>query len=241
MKSHCLLTLAGLALVTRLVATESPAPVTDKYKYDKALQAELLAILADDQAPRVKLEAIAREKGYDSPEVGALQDAMLDNDAVNIGKVETILEEHGWVGPELVGPKAGDAIFMVLQHADISYQQKYLPLVRQVTRDGKIKTRDLAMFEDRVALREGRPQTYGTQLRAENGGKLHVSTMIDPDHVDERRAAIGLPPMAEYVKNWNLTWDVETYKREVIGHEVLVPESPMPKRVHSNIGQPDTK
>ena len=71
-------------------------------------------------------------------------------------------------------------------------------------------------MEDRVALAEGRPQTYGSQLRQNgNDSRLFVSPLLDPDHVDERRAAIGLPPMAEYLKHWKLPWDVEAYKREL--------------------------
>lgn len=61
---------------------------------------------------------------------------------------------------------------------------------------------------------EGRPQVYGSQLRSE-GGSLFVQAMEDPDHVDEPRAAVGLPPMAEYLKHWNLTWDVEAYKKQL--------------------------
>jgi len=44
-----------------------------------------------------------------------------------------------------------------------------------------------------------------------------------PTLPDERRAAIGLAPMSEYLKNWNLTWDVEQYKKEL-------PDSPGYKR-----------
>jgi hypothetical protein len=71
------------------------------------------------------------------------------------------------------------------------------------------------LLEDRVALGEGRPQTYGSQLRTDGNGPLYVPAIADPDHVDERRAAVGLPPMADYVKHWNLTWDLEAYKKEL--------------------------
>ena len=78
------------------------------------------------------------------------------------------------------------------------------------------------MMEDRVALAEGRRQIYGSQLRQVGGDpRMFVSPLEDPDHVDERRASVGLPPMAEYLKIWNLTWDVEAYKQELPVLEAL--------------------
>jgi hypothetical protein len=64
---------------------------------------------------------------------------------------------------------------------------------------GRANGSSLALLEDRVAIGEGRPQIYGSQLYQEGDGPLIVQAMEDPDHVDERRASIGLPPMAEYV------------------------------------------
>ncbi|HEX2861413.1 MAG TPA: DUF6624 domain-containing protein, partial [Lacunisphaera sp.] len=121
----------------------------------------------------------------------------------------------GWLGPAEIGKEASSALFLVIQHSDPATQKKYLPLMREAVKAGKARGASLALLEDRIALGEGRPQTYGSQLLREGDGPLFVQAMEDPDHVDERRASVGLPPMAEYVKNWNLTWDLETYKKEL--------------------------
>jgi ribosome-associated toxin RatA of RatAB toxin-antitoxin module len=39
--------------------------------------------------------------------------------------------------------------------------------------------------------------------------------IADPDHVDERRKTMGLQPIADYAKLFNLAWDVEQYKKEL--------------------------
>jgi hypothetical protein len=39
--------------------------------------------------------------------------------------------------------------------------------------------------------------------------------LADPDHVDERRASVGLQPLAAYVEHWKITWDVEAYKKQL--------------------------
>lgn len=74
----------------------------------------------------------------------------------------------------------------------------------------------LALLIDRIEIREGRKQRYGSQIGTNPNNKtLYVLPLIDPDNVDKRRAEVGLGPISEYVKNWNLVWDVEKYKSEL--------------------------
>jgi hypothetical protein len=111
-------------------------------------------------------------------------------------------------------------MFMVIQHADLPIQEKYLPMIREAAAAGRAQPRHLAMLEDRVALREGRKQRYGTQLKWNESVKAYrIAPMEDPDHVDERRKAVGLSPLAIYLAQWGLNWDVEEYKKEGRIHE----------------------
>lgn len=213
---HLPLLALGYALALPAFA-ESPKPaVAAETVSDPALQGELLAILDADQQGRLKMDALAKQHGLNSPEVQALWPAILEKDAANLTKISAILDTRGWVGPEVVGQKASGALFYVIQHSNTATQKKYLPLLRTAVQEKKAPAGQLALMEDRVALAEGRPQTYGSQLRQNgNDPRLFVCPLADPDHVDERRAAVGLPPMAEYLKHWKLTWDVEAYKREL--------------------------
>jgi hypothetical protein len=43
--------------------------------------------------------------------------------------------------------------------------------------------------------------------------------------MDERRAEVGLQPLADYVKFWNITWDVEQYKKDLPAIEAREKES----------------
>lgn len=47
------------------------------------------------------------------------------------------------------------------------------------------------------ATRAGRPQVYGTQYGMTEAG-FGPHPVEDPDGLDERRAAVGLQPMADY-------------------------------------------
>jgi hypothetical protein len=51
----------------------------------------------------------------------------------------------------------------------------------------------VALLEDRILVRKGLPQRYGTQLHKVEE-KLVVYPIEDPEHVDDRRAAVGFFP-----------------------------------------------
>jgi len=207
-----LLVLAGLVLATRLPAADFAASAPDESKYDKVLQAELLAIRDADQSPRLAYEAVGKRSGWNSPDLQPLAEAMRKADDANLPRVIAILDQHGWVGTDVVGPLAADTLFLVVQHSNTATQKKYLPLLRAAVQQGKANAGSLAMMEDRVAVAEGRPQLYGTQLYSDAfNPTMRLRPIEDPEHVDERRAAVGLSPMAEYLKHWNLTWDAKAF------------------------------
>jgi hypothetical protein len=184
--------------------------------YDKPLQKELLAIYADDQSIRFDFMKIYKEKGTGSKAVDSIGKIMMHRDSLNLIKVSKILDERGWVGKDVVGSQANQTLFLVIQHADLKSQQKYLPMMREAVKKGNANAGSLALMEDRVALREGHKQIYGSQIATNSiTKKSFVSPLEDPDNVDKRRAEVGLGPIAEYAKKFDIVWDVEAYKKEL--------------------------
>jgi len=184
--------------------------------YDKPLQKELLEIYADDQDIRRDFMKIYKEKGSGNKQVDSIGKIMIYKDSINLIKVTKILDEKGWVGKDVIGSQANQTLFLVIQHSDLKYQQKYLPMMREAVKKGDAKASSLALLEDRVALREGRKQIYGSQIATNPATKKQfISPLEDPDDVDKRRAEVGLGPIADYVKQWNIVWDVEAYKKEL--------------------------
>ena len=88
--------------------------------------------------------------------------------------------------------------------------------MREAVKNQKARPSQLALLEDRVALRQGKKQIYGSQL-AQNQTTLqyYVLPLEDPDNVDKRRAEVGLHPLSIYLENWNVKWDVEQYKKDL--------------------------
>lgn len=190
----------------------------NKDKAEEGLNRPLVAILdtvmQEDQKYRMQLDAVEKKYGRESKQTKALWAKIKKADSINLVKVTRIIDKHGWPGPEIVGEEGNQAVFLTIQHADPATQRKYISVMREAVKAGKAEGSALALLEDRVALGNGEKQIYGSQIAMEDSGQ-YVAPMIDPDNVDKRRAEVGLGPIAEYLKNWDLTWDVEAYKKQM--------------------------
>jgi len=192
--------------------------VVDKREanYDKPLQEKLLVIFEDDQQIRREYISAEKEFGRESKQVDSLAIIMMYKDSINLIKVTEILDQYGWVGIDKVGGQANQTLFLVIQHADLKTQQKYLPLMREAVKNRNASGSALALLEDRVALGEGRRQIYGSQIGYDDETKKsYVLPLEDPDNVDKRRAEVGLGLLADYVKRWDIIWNVEEYKKQL--------------------------
>lgn len=182
------------------------------YQSDQKVRFELMAL-------KSKLDkATGQEKVALQQEFAASILTMQKNDSMNLRAVRAIIDEYGWLGPGKIGGQASQAMFLVIQHADIDVQKKYLPLIREAAENGETSKSNLALLEDRIAIREGREQIYGSQVWVDPVTNTHyVDLLSDPDHVDERRAEVGLPPMEVYLKQaFGMEWDPEAYKSDVL-------------------------
>ena len=150
-----------------------------------ALRAELLRRMEQDQAAR---------RADDMAAVAAA-------DADNMAWLKHLVAEQGWPGASMVGTDGAHAAWLLAQHADRdpAFQRECLGLLAAAVQAGEATRSELAYLTDRVLLAEGQPQEYGTQVTVRDG--QHVpSNLRDPDTADQRRAAMGLTPLADYLK-----------------------------------------
>lgn len=182
---------------------------------NKPLVALLDSVFRDDQGGRMQLDNISRKYGQNSKELKNLWKEIKEKDSIDLIKVKKVLDVFGWLGADVVGMHGNTTLFLVVQHANIKVQEIYLPMMREAVKNNKANPSDLALLEDRVALGEGRKQIYGSQVRFDSAHSFWVSPLEDPDNVDKRRAEVGLQPLADYLKNWNMKWDMEAYKKQL--------------------------
>ncbi|WP_395053140.1 DUF6624 domain-containing protein [Flavobacterium sp.] len=184
--------------------------------YDKPLQKELLEIYKDDQVERLLLNSADKKGVYYGKKIDSLWKIIKFKDSINLIKIIKILDTKGWVGKDKIGQQANSTLFLVIQHSDLAIQQKYLPMMKEAVKKGNADASSLALLEDRIALREGRKQIYGSQIGTNlKTNTQYVLPLEDPDNVNKRREEVGLDSIEEYIKNWNLTWNVEQYKKDL--------------------------
>jgi hypothetical protein len=184
--------------------------------YNKPLVKQLDSIYVEDQKYRLQVDELVKKYGWDSKEMQALEKVISRKDSSNLIVVKNILDRYGWLGADVVGQQGNATLFLVIQHSNQRTQEKYLPMMREAVTKGKASGSSLALLEDRVALGQGKRQVYGSQIGSDlNTNLYYVAPLEDPDNVDKRRAQVGLPPLAEYVKRWDIKWDVEQYKKDL--------------------------
>lgn len=175
--------------------------------------------VADDaqpkpQQPELRLELLKREeedqtirnelikKGVGQPDKSILA-RMNEIDAANTERMKAIVRQHGWPSPELVGSDGVHAAFLLVQHAEPAFQKEMLPLVEKAYKSGGLSGQSYALLVDRVLVREGKPQVYGTQAKPFEEwkkGEAAAMPIEDEANVDKRRVEVGLPPLSEYLK-----------------------------------------
>lgn len=144
--------------------------------------------------------------GY-NPEMEALH---IENAALLSEAIDTI----GWPGRAKLQDDGAAAAFMILQHA-ISVpelQRRGLEMMLEAIPDGQANLIDAAYLTDRIAMYEGRLQTFGTNFDWDANGQLSPSPINNPAQVDERRAEIGLPPLADSIAEMRATAAAEGAK-----------------------------
>ena len=158
------------------------------------LRQQLLAMAAEDARVRAELAATGELfRGY-APR-------MEDVHRRNARELLTLVQAHGWPGRTLVGEDAMHAAWIVLQHAigEPDVQRGCLPILRAAAERGEATLAQVAYLEDRIAFFERRPQRYGTQFDWDEHGMLSPWPIEDPEGVDARREAVGLPPLADRI------------------------------------------
>lgn len=189
---------------------------SNRENFDEQLVAILDTIYQKDQGYRLKADEIKEKYGWESEEMKAYVKIIQEQDSINVVKVTNILDERGWLGPDIIGNQGSLTLFLVIQHSYPETQEKYLPVMREAVKKGNAHAAHLSLLEDRVALGKGEKQIYGSQIgQDQETGEYYVAPLIDPDNVDKRREEVGLGPIQDYIYMWGMTWDVEEYKKNL--------------------------
>lgn len=157
-----------------------------------ALRAELLKMAKADQQARDAFMASEKK------DLASMR-AFLAADARNLPRIRQVVAEQGFPTMAQVGHDGVEAAWLLVQHADRdpAFQMRVLDELQARSAHGGISAQDYTLLVDRVLAARHQPQRYGTQFKLVDG-KLQPDPIADPADVDKRRAAAGLPPLADY-------------------------------------------
>jgi hypothetical protein len=121
--------------------------------------------------------------------------------AANAALLGQVFDDVGWPGRREFGDDGAGAAFLILQHAigHPALQRRGLALLLDAVPEGQANPLDAAYLSDRIALFEGGEQIFGTQFDWDASGQLSPTRVREPELLDERRASVGLPPIAETI------------------------------------------
>jgi hypothetical protein len=173
--------------------------------FDSALASALEELYERDQGIRRELRALEETHGASIPD--SVRVPFMERwqrvDDENLARLEEIVAEHGWPNRSMVGRQGAAAAFLVVQHAPLEAQERYLPMVEAAVAAEEAQAADLALLTDRVLMRKGKPQRYGSQLlRNPQTGVLEFYPIEDAANVNARRATVGLEPIEEYARHF---------------------------------------
>lgn len=189
---HRLFTTLGIAFFAALVSLPAHS-ACDSYPQELAMRA------GADRAIRSRLDF----SRIDDPAQQKLMQQMGIVDRANTARLKVLVERCGFPDQDRHGEQAQGDAWLLVQHADhdVAFQKHVLSLLEKMAvQRGEPVRRSFAYLADRVAVAEQRPQLYGTQLMApaERPCDFDFNPMDDRAKVEERRAALGLPPLDIY-------------------------------------------
>jgi len=116
----------------------------------------------------------------------------------------SIIEKCGMPTLNEVNQEQMNAIWLGLQHTENKYRIKYFPLIEKAVKNGDLSKEQYALMKDRILMDEGKPQIFGSQIK---NGKLY--DLEEPETVNERRQEMGLEPIEDYLKRFDITFDAK--------------------------------
>jgi len=165
---------------------------------------ELLLRFARDQDVRTPFSQLKWTQGLSPTGMNAWMlvagSRMTAIDCDNTAWLNSQLARIGWFTIPKYGEEADKAAWHLVQHADRdpAFQRQMLDKL-QALPPGETNGKRLGLLWDRVARAEGHLQRYGTQGTCKDGQWTPFESE-DPENLDQRRAAIGMEPIAEHMK-----------------------------------------
>jgi hypothetical protein len=125
-------------------------------------------------------------------------------DKKNVQELKEIIAKHGWPSGALVGLRAEEGAWLIVQHADfdLRFQRKCLQLMVKHIDPESSNYKLIAYLTDRVLVNQGKKQLFGTQFFEKNGS-LIPRPIQQIRELAKRRQTYKLESFEKYRKRMN--------------------------------------
>jgi hypothetical protein len=184
------------------VAPPGPVPGTR----DAQIAADLLAMRDADQ--RVRDELLGRAPGGGQAHPGHTRHLAADMERLNheqVVRLAAIIEEiGGWPTYSRFGVLPAHSACVIAVHglADDAFMARASALMEPLLEAGDADPECWAQVTDRVLVRTGKLQRFGTQMRSDTVdgiARWGIAPVESPETLLHRRAEIGLPDYVAYL------------------------------------------
>jgi hypothetical protein len=154
-------------------------------------------LLVMDQKFRIQLRDERNGEIPDQDNLKELFGKMEDADLINYTLIKRINEKIGWPSKTVYSDSAVEASFFITLHYK-GHDLDYLtPLIEESFSKNQIKKDHYAILTDRVLLRKGNSQKFGTHCRMTGEGTVDFISLPDTSGINQSRREIGLKEL-----NW---------------------------------------
>lgn len=175
------------------------------------MEADSLLSRAYERDQCIRTESMALMNRLNSTGANDIPDTVIDSlmmlqeeteiiDKENQTLVASVLKNGLPVG---LSTQSYKAIWLIIDHAGLKFQKKYLPAMEEAARKKLISANDFAVLTDRISMREGKPQKYGTQsyTTTVNGKQvIYIWPVENAQILNELRNEIGAGDIETYIQ-----------------------------------------
>lgn len=161
----------------------------------------MLRNIKDELLERMQAEQLLREAwDVSDSEEDRLKVKQIDEE--NTTFLSSLIDQYGWPKISDVGEEVAEAAWLIAQHTpDKMFRKQCLELMQ--THPQEVDPKNLVRTIDRVRILDGEPQYYGTHFTLSKEGKWLPQPIEDEEHVNQRRAAVGLGTIEEKTDEYN--------------------------------------
>ena len=177
-----------------------------------------------DQAVRRKLRLAQSIYADSSQEITLIKSNIQSTDSSNFVLLDSLINSCTFEKIIQINPTV---TWLIILHSPKSNGLKYIEGLKIAAQKKVIPYSDVAILEDKILVGSGEDQLYGTQIGNDSkSGLPYLIPIKQPDSLEKRReyAQFNIS-MEDYLKYFNLTWDLEYYKKTIDSIRVIDKQS----------------